>query len=77
METRTDKLINDGNNHETCECVLPAALTHPTLRTLPAGPAQGGGRKRRVQAAAMVTVTTATTRQQTVDVTATRTQRTP
>lgn len=60
----------------TYVCVLPAALTHSTLRTLPASPAQGGGGHRGVQAAAMVTATTATTHQQTADITATRTQHT-
>lgn len=58
-----------------CFC-LPAALTRSTSRTLPASPAQGGGDQRGVQAAAVVMVTTATTHQQTADITATRTQHT-
>lgn len=57
-------------------CVLPAALTHSTLRTLPADPAHGRGVQRRVQAAAMVMVTTATAHQHTTDLAATRTHHT-
>ena len=58
------------------DCVLPAVLTHSTLRTMPAGPTQGGGDQRGIQAAAMVTVTTAATHQQTADITGTQTQHT-
>lgn len=44
--------------------VIPAALADPTLWTLPACSAQGGGGDGRVQAVPVVTVTTATAHQQ-------------
>ncbi len=73
LTKETESFITNGNNFEICAQVLPAALTHPTLRTLPASSAQGGGDQRGVQAAAVVTVATATTHQQTANVINTRT----
>lgn len=55
---------------------LPAALTYSTLGALPANPAQGGWDQGGVKATAMVIVPTATTHQQTANITPTGTQQT-
>lgn len=65
---RVIKFITTLTNQKLVVTPQSAALAHSTLWTLPAGAAQGGGDNRGVQAAAMVTVTTATTHQQVADI---------